>query len=93
MTLQLSVAQLNFTVGDMMGNARKIIDAARNSYQQGARLLVTPELSICGYAAEDLFLRPSFIKACQESITVYPIFIITPHQVTDKNKFKSQNIY
>ena len=31
MTLQLSVAQLNFTVGDMQGNARKIIDAARNA--------------------------------------------------------------
>jgi NAD+ synthase (glutamine-hydrolysing) len=29
---------------------------------EGVRLLITPELSICGYAAEDLFLRPSFIQ-------------------------------
>ena len=70
MTLQLSVAQLNFTVGDMPGNARKIIDAARTAYQRGVRLLITPELAICGYAAEDLFLRPSFIDACQQAVAL-----------------------
>ena len=70
MTLQLSVAQLNFTVGDMTGNARKIIDAARTAYQRGVRLLITPELAICGYAAEDLFLRPSFIAACQAAVAL-----------------------
>ena len=63
MTLELSVAQLNFTVGDMAGNAQKIMDAARRAYANGVRLLITPELSICGYAAEDLFLRASFITA------------------------------
>ena len=68
MTLQLSVAQLNFTVGDMQGNAHKIIQAARDAYLRGVRLLVTPELSICGYAGEDLFLRPSFILACTEAL-------------------------
>jgi NAD+ synthase (glutamine-hydrolysing) len=68
MTLQLSVAQLNFTVGDMAGNAHKIIQAARDAHAQGVRLLVTPELSICGYAAEDLFLRPSFIQACLKAL-------------------------
>ena len=68
MTLQISVAQLNFVVGDMPGNARKIIDAATSAYAQGARLLVTPELSICGYAAEDLLLRPAFIDACDDAL-------------------------
>ena len=68
MTLELSVAQLNFTVGDMAGNAQKIMDAARRSYANGARLLITPELSICGYAAEDLFLRASFISACEQAV-------------------------
>ena len=70
MTLELSVAQLNFTVGDMAGNARKIIDAARTAYARGVRLLLTPELSICGYAAEDLFLRASFISACDQAMDV-----------------------
>lgn len=68
MTLNISVAQLNFVVGDLAGNAQKIIDAAHMAYAQGARLLLTPELSLCGYAAEDLFLRPSFIAACDDAL-------------------------
>ena len=68
MTLQICVAQLNFVVGDMPGNARKIIDTAREAYARGVRLVLTPELSICGYAAEDLFLRPAFIDACDDAL-------------------------
>jgi NAD+ synthase (glutamine-hydrolysing) len=68
MTLKICVAQLNYCVGDMPGNAQKIIAAARTAYQDGARLVLTPELAICGYAAEDLFLRPSFIHACDDAV-------------------------
>lgn len=68
MTLKLCVAQLNFVVGDLDGNAQKIIAAANTAYAQGARLLLTAELSICGYAAEDLFLRPAFIRACDDAL-------------------------
>ena len=68
MTLKLCVAQLNFVVGDLAGNAQKIIDAARTAYADGARLVLTPELSICGYAAEDLFLRPAFTAACDDAV-------------------------
>ncbi len=68
MTLKICVAQLNYCVGDMPGNAQKIIAAAQEAYAAGVRLLVTPELAICGYAAEDLFLRPSFISACDDAV-------------------------
>ena len=68
MPLKICVAQLNYCVGDMPGNAQKIVDAARTAYQAGARLVLTPELAICGYAAEDLFLRPSFIQACDDAV-------------------------
>ena len=68
MTLKLCVAQLNFIVGDLDGNAQKIITAANNAYANGVRLLLTPELSICGYAAEDLYLRPAFIQACDDAV-------------------------
>jgi NAD+ synthase (glutamine-hydrolysing) len=68
MTLKLCVAQLNFIVGDLQGNAQKIITAATDAYASGARLVLTPELSICGYAAEDLFLRPAFIHACDDAV-------------------------
>ena len=68
MSLKICVAQLNFVVGDLAGNAQKIILAARTAHAKGARLLLTPELSICGYAAEDLFLRPAFIAACDDAV-------------------------
>jgi NAD+ synthase (glutamine-hydrolysing) len=68
MTLKLCIAQLNFLVGDTAGNAQKIISAAKTAYAQGARLVLTPELSICGYPAEDLLLRPAFIAACDDAV-------------------------
>ncbi|WP_048438618.1 NAD+ synthase [Caenimonas sp. SL110] len=68
MALKICIAQLNFLVGDTVGNAQKIIAAAHEAYAQGARLLLTPELSICGYAAEDLFLRPAFIASCDDAV-------------------------
>ena len=52
----------------MTGNAQKIIACAQTAYAQGVRLVLTPELSLCGYAAEDLFLRPSFIAACDDAL-------------------------
>ncbi|MDD2846483.1 MAG: NAD+ synthase, partial [Rhodoferax sp.] len=68
MTLSICTAQLNFVVGDLPGNAQKIIAAAREAHAAGAQLLLTPELAICGYAAEDLFLRPAFLAACDDAV-------------------------
>jgi NAD+ synthase (glutamine-hydrolysing) len=68
MTIKICVAQLNLVVGDLAGNSQKIIRAAQDAYQEGARLVLTPELSICGYAAEDLFLRTAFISACDDAV-------------------------
>ncbi len=68
MTLKVSVAQLNFVVGDLDGNAQKIIDAAHAAHASGVQLLLTPELALCGYAAEDLFLRPAFVEASEAAL-------------------------
>lgn len=68
MTLSICTAQLNFVVGDLPGNVQKIIAAAREAYATGARLLLTPELALCGYAAEDLYLRPAFLDACDQAV-------------------------
>ena len=68
MSFKLCVTQLNFVVGDLAGNARKIIEAAHQAHAQGAHLLLTPELAICGYAAEDLYLRPAFVEACDDAV-------------------------
>ena len=65
MPFPISIAQLNFVVGDIQGNARKIIDAAREAHAGASRLLLTPELALSAYAAEDLYLRPAFLSACE----------------------------
>lgn len=69
MPFVISIAQLNFVVGDVQGNAQKIIHAARQAHAAGARLLLTPELALCGYAAEDLYLRPAFLTACEQALS------------------------
>ena len=68
MSLRIALAQLNVTVGDLAGNAARIAAAAREAVNQGAQLMVTPELSLCGYPPEDLLLRPAFIAACQQQL-------------------------
>jgi NAD+ synthase (glutamine-hydrolysing) len=60
----VAIAQINVTVGDLAGNAQKILDAARRAHAQGAHIVVTPELSLTGYPPEDLLLRESFFEAC-----------------------------
>ncbi len=62
--MQIAVAQLDQVVGDLGGNARRILDAVNAGVRAGAALVVTPELSLCGYPPEDLVLRPAFIDAC-----------------------------
>ncbi|WP_334153199.1 NAD+ synthase [Tepidimonas sp.] len=68
MAIKIGVAQCNFVVGDLAGNARRIIDAAHAAHAQGVQVLLTPELAICGYAAEDLFMRPAFVDACDDAV-------------------------
>ncbi|HEY4069073.1 MAG TPA: NAD+ synthase [Burkholderiaceae bacterium] len=59
--LKITLAQLNYTVGDIEGNVRKMIDAARRAATDGAGLVVFSELSICGYYPNDLLEEPLFI--------------------------------
>lgn len=67
-TLRIAVAQLNCVVGDLDHNAALILDAARRAAEQGAELLLTPELALCGYPPEDLLLRPDFHRACAHAL-------------------------
>ena len=57
-SLKIAVVQFNATVGDLAGNAGRIAEAAREAHGLGARLVLTPELSLTGYPPEDLLLRP-----------------------------------
>lgn len=61
--MKIAIAQLNPVIGDLAGNAQRILDAAQATAAAGARLMLTPELSLCGYPPRDLLLRPDFIAA------------------------------
>jgi NAD+ synthase (glutamine-hydrolysing) len=59
--LRVALAQINPTVGDIRGNARKIAERTGAAREQGAALVVFPELTISGYPPEDLLLKTSFL--------------------------------
>ncbi len=66
-SLRVALAQFDFPVGDLAGNAHRIfelIECARD--QHHADLVVFPELALSGYPPEDLLLRPAFLAECQE---------------------------
>ena len=66
--MKIAIAQLNPTIGDIANNAQQILAAAQTAAGQGARLLLTPELSLCGYSPRDLLLRPSFVDLMQQTL-------------------------
>ena len=66
--MKLAIAQMNFVVGDIAGNSAKILSAAEQAQQNGATLLLTPELSLTGYPPEDLLLREDFNAASQAAL-------------------------
>ncbi|MDJ0620792.1 MAG: NAD+ synthase [Calothrix sp. MO_192.B10] len=66
--MKIAIAQLNPIIGDLSGNAQKILAAAQNAIAQNAGLLLTPELSLCGYPPRDLLLNHSFITAMDATL-------------------------
>ena len=83
--MRLALAQLDPTVGDLAGNAALIRAAVDRAADQGAELVVTPELAICGYPPEDLVLRPTFVAACEAAVAELavglpiPVIVGGPH--------------
>ena len=66
--MKLAIAQINCVLGDLAGNVATIVRYAEQAKQQGAQLLLTPELSLCGYPPEDLLLRDGFYQACEQAL-------------------------
>ncbi|MBY0570098.1 MAG: NAD+ synthase [Burkholderiaceae bacterium] len=69
MTIKVAIAQMNSTVGDLAGNAAKIVNYVRQAAEQGADIVVTPELSLVGYPPEDLLLRTGFYLQTQQVLS------------------------
>ncbi|MFO1220251.1 MAG: NAD+ synthase [Burkholderiaceae bacterium] len=66
--VRVALAQIDATVGDLAGNAQRIVEAAREAHAQGASLMIAPELALSGYPPEDLLLRPAFMQACARQL-------------------------
>jgi NAD+ synthase (glutamine-hydrolysing) len=67
--MRIALAQIDPLVGDLAGNGRQILQACRQAADQGAELVLTPELSLWGYPPRDLLLRPALIAAQQQALT------------------------
>jgi NAD+ synthase (glutamine-hydrolysing) len=66
--MKIALAQLNPTIGDLKGNAAQILKTAQELSPQGVNLLLTPELSLCGYPPRDLLLNANFIAEMEREL-------------------------
>ncbi|HET9978083.1 MAG TPA: NAD+ synthase [Burkholderiaceae bacterium] len=99
--MKIALAQINATVGDLEGNARRIVEAARRAHGQGAHLVVAPELALTGYPPEDLLLRPAFMRACAEALQGMArelmsseglhVLVGHPHQFGDRGDVRTKS--
>jgi len=71
--MRIAIAQQNQMLGDLAGNARSLLASIRRGRASGASLVVTPELSLCGYPPEDLLLRPAFVDACAAELSALAV--------------------
>lgn len=67
--MRIAIAQIDPVVGDFLGNVRKISEAYERACTAQARLLLTPELSVCGYPPYDLMDRPEMFERNENALT------------------------
>ena len=89
--MKLAIAQINCVLGDLKENSAKILHYAEQARLRGAQLMLTPELSLCGYPPEDMLLRDGFFKACQvalselaRKISGIAVIVGHPHELDGK---------
>jgi NAD+ synthase (glutamine-hydrolysing) len=66
--MRIALAQMNTVVGDLDGNAARILERLAQAREAGADLVLFPELAVTGYPPEDLLLRPGFLRAAEEAL-------------------------
>ncbi|MFT7619418.1 MAG: NAD+ synthase (glutamine-hydrolyzing) [Planctomycetota bacterium] len=59
--MRIALAQINTTQGDVNGNINRIRKAIEVAHRSDARIVIFPELSICGYCPRDVLFQPSFV--------------------------------
>ena len=66
--MRLALAQINSVVGDVDGNAARVVEWIEQARDANADLVLFPELVVTGYPPEDLLLRPGFVRAARRAI-------------------------
>jgi NAD+ synthase (glutamine-hydrolysing) len=66
--LRVAAAQINAVVGDLVGNAERVLDAYERAVAEACDLVVFPELTVTGYPPEDLLLKPAFVAEAAETV-------------------------
>ena len=66
---KITLAQLNATVGDLKGNAQKVMTAWEKARDDRSNIIAFPELFITGYNPQDLILKPAFQKASADTVS------------------------
>lgn len=66
--MRIALAQINPIVGDLVGNAARILDTVRRAAMEKPDLVLFPELTLCGYPPKDLVLKPHFIDQMRETL-------------------------
>src|SRR5215471_5953602 len=67
--MKIALAQTNTTVGDLCGNAQRILSFARRAAESGADVVVFPELTLTGYPPRDLLEKQSFLDRVEQKIS------------------------
>ena len=68
--IRFVIAQLNFMVGDVSGNASRVIDASKQARDKhNAQAIIFPELTLTGYPPEDLLMRPGLYSAVTQALS------------------------
>lgn len=100
--MKIALAQINCTLGDLAGNAKKMIAACQHASQQGAEIVITPELGLTGYPPMDLLLQEKFSLACEqqrqyllsESAKLPNLTLVVGHPVyTDNNLYNAASVF
>jgi len=66
--MKIGIAQINAVVGDFPGNVKRILAAYRDCLDQGAELVITPEMSLVGYPPRDLVFKSQFVPKCLQAL-------------------------
>jgi len=93
MPVTVALAQINSIVGDLVGNCARIVEAAHRAADEGADIVLTPELSLVGYPPEDLLLRESFyakshtaLQQLAEQLAEFKgLYVIVGHPLREAN--------